>query len=135
MSGEVEIEGIDELLATIADMRALKPLRATLAAIGVDLVGRVSPYPAAPAGSRYKRGIDRRSEGLGRRWTTQQEANGDVVIGNNASYAGWVHDEELQTRVHQRTGWLTVQGEWEKAIPEYEQMLAANYELAIKRGA
>lgn len=128
MSG---IEGLDTFLGKLDDLRDTQLIRAGLMAVGVDLVGRVSPYPPAPAGSRYMRGGPR-SEGLGRRWTVAQLADGTVVIGNNASYARWVHDRDWQTAAHTRTGWHTVQTEWEHALPDYRQLLAAYYRQAFE---
>lgn len=50
------------------------------------------------------------SETLGRRWTTATKNNGYTgIVGNNASYAAYVQDEETQAPVHKRTGWGTIQ--------------------------
>jgi hypothetical protein len=54
--------------------------------------------------------LRRTSETLGRRWTTRATDEGlTVVIGNNASYARYVHDARFQWRLHGLRGWRTAQ--------------------------
>lgn len=133
MASDARIEGLDELLGKIETLRQLDEAKAALGAVGVDLVGRVSPYPPAPPGSTYRRGLDKRSETLGRRWFINSEADGArLVIGNNASYARYEHDAERQTAVHQRTGWKTYQAEWEAAKANYAELMRAYVVRALE---
>lgn len=56
----------------------------------------------------YRRGQSPGSEALGRRWTIQFRDNGtSAVVGNNASYAPYVLDDEEQSHFHQEGGWKT----------------------------
>lgn len=57
------------------------------------------------------------SQTLGRRWTTRV-ADTWAKIGNNASYAMYVQDEDMQAAFHKERGWVTVQDEGEKAMEE-----------------
>lgn len=131
----VKIEGVETVVAQIEAVRAGKHRLAALAAIGVDFVGRVSPYPPPPAGSTYRRGQDKRSETLGRRWSIESANGGEqIIIINSASYARWVHDRDYQVAVHTATGWRTWQTEAEKAAPEYEALMKAYTEAALQGG-
>lgn len=84
----------------------------------------VAPYPSAPAQGNpwYERGFGTRyqrkdgkitgrktSETLGRRWVVLSRSRMQVVLLNNASYSGYIHDSEYQTTRHAATGWKTEQ--------------------------
>lgn len=57
----------------------------------------------------YRRGGSRESESFGRRWSTQSQRGGlEQVIGNNASYARYLMDDEEQSRYHAAVGWRKV---------------------------
>lgn len=50
------------------------------------------------------------SQTLGRRWTSKPIDDGmGAIIGNNADYAKFVHDQNHQTAFHKKRGWQTVQ--------------------------
>ena len=82
--------------------------------------GKVPPYPAAPAGSTYKR-----TGTLGRSINTKVKTMGSDVIGTIGSptpYAPWVISDKPvpgkggpQTRTHTATGWYTLQAVVRKA--------------------
>jgi hypothetical protein len=84
------------------------------------------PYP----GRWYQRGFGPRwslvgggvsgrktSETLNRRWSVKKtQAGFGAIIGNNASYAKYVHSDEDQARFHSLRGWIT-----DKQAIEHEQ--------------
>lgn len=52
----------------------------------------------------------RNSQQLNKRWAIKQLDDGNtVVIGNNATYAPYVHDQTMQPAFHSRRGWRTAQ--------------------------
>jgi hypothetical protein len=70
---------------------------------------RVLPWYERGYGVRYIGGGGRPvSEDLINRWTIKARNRGrTVVIGNNASYAVFVHSEEKQAHFHGQRGWKT----------------------------
>ena len=120
----VTIRGDKELKAKLARLTDKSRLRPALEAGARDLYGYISPYPAyraeATGGkSWYQRGYGQRwrrkdgsiggratSEQLGQRWTTRIGLT-TAIIGNNASYAPYVHDSKMQARFHGARGWRT----------------------------
>lgn len=73
----------------------------------------------------YRRGRSPGSEALGRRWTIQFRDNGKTaVVGNNASYARYMHDPADQSYFHKEGGWKTSrQVADEEAREVYEIMI------------
>ena len=125
----VNVEGLDKLVKKINKLQPPQSNAIKRAAMdkSVKLVrADVAQYPPAtvansPANgySWYQRGFGTRtttglgyqtSETLGRRWTDTIEDNGNRgVVGNNASYAIYVQDEDNQAGFHAVRGWPTVQ--------------------------
>jgi hypothetical protein len=108
-------------------------IRSAIQAATLYYKGKIAIYPPATAANRpgrvdangrpmgyYIRGTGyfnaagaqtSYSETLGKKWTTTTKNGGYTgIVGNNASYAAYVQDEESQAPVHKRTGWGTVQG-------------------------
>jgi len=67
-------------------------------------------------GTRWARkdgtiGGSQTSETLGRRWTTRIAPDGrSATVGNNATYAPFVQDQDEQAWFHAARGWRTIQG-------------------------
>lgn len=122
---KVEIEGMDEL------QKALKlfPTRARrhILAAGNEAIKRVilptqglqkyppstaaneppEPYYIRGRGTQTKHGNLGNSERLGTQWYKEAEGTNswNVVVGNRASYAKWVHGTETQASAMERIGW------------------------------
>lgn len=66
------------------------------------------------------------SETLGRRWTTEVNADGSRgVVGNNASYVQYVHNQDKQAGFHKDRGWPTAQEVVEERRQEIREILMA----------
>ena len=122
------IKGMNKLMRKLDTVAKLKGAKRGLKAGAVHVKGTIKEYaPKSSAnvpkshgrwyergwGSRYKR-LDgvvtgrKTSETLGRKWAIGERAGGlQQVIGNNASYAEFVHDEEEQAKIHGDRGWKT----------------------------
>ncbi len=116
---DVEVTGAAELARKLGSNidNAVQP---ALVAIGAVLQGIIAPYPPAPPrrgrtwyergyGTRYANGRGRKtSQFLNRSWAVEPDpvTNGALVT-NRATYTKWVHLAQTQTKVHQRTGWIT----------------------------
>lgn len=120
----IEIQGIKELrkLFKKATSAAMIP---TLKAIGALAIRIISPYPNARPKKPdrwYERGYGpkwrtkkgkvrgrKKSQTLGRKWRISARGKYTLLVRNNATYAGYVHDKDEQARIHQATGWKTDQ--------------------------
>ena len=128
----ITIQGLPDLERKLGKLQASAYKRGILAAAGSDIRDYLVKYPptgpgnspGGPGSRWYERGYGPRwqtkggdirgshtSERLGSKWAVKVEASGDrAVIGNNASYAQLVQDEEEQPAFHKARGWRTVQG-------------------------
>ena len=129
MKSGVRIEGMEPLLHKLHNLENLQQVRPALMAGALHIKGKIAKYPphsianspGNPTGKWYERGYGPRwsrkdgsmggrktSETLGRKWTTAERNAGlTQVLGNNASYAPYVHDAEEQAGFHGDRGWLT----------------------------
>lgn len=129
MPDYVEIRGLDELTRRLDSFKDLKKVIPALEASARHIEGVVKEYAPETAankeggpGSRwYQRGFGpkwkvksgeihgrKTSETLGRKWTVQSKNHGlTQIIGNNVSYAKYVHGEE-QAHFHADRGWKTI---------------------------
>jgi hypothetical protein len=98
----IQSHGLKEAKAILTEIAQLRWAERALSQYGLRLKAKVAPYPSSQ--STY-----RRTGTLGRRWATQATSK-QVEVRNPTSYAGWVQDARTQTRVHERTGWRTIQG-------------------------
>lgn len=114
--------GIDELRSLLrkATSAAIIP---TIKAAGALVIRIISPYPVAPAKKPdrwYQRGYGPKwrlkngkvrgrklSQNLGRKWRISSRGKYTLLVRNNATYSGYVHDIEEQAKIHQATGWKT----------------------------
>lgn len=121
-------------LRTLEDIQALAP---TIKAGALHAKRYLAKYPPSPSGPGpyparwYIRGRGpawalkgggyhsrKTSETLGRKWSVTTKHGGlTALLVNNASYARWVQDRDVQARVHQKTGWPTVQSVAEEQGP------------------
>lgn len=126
---EVVVTGLEEVQKALG--QDLRPaMRHAAMAIGEAIRGKVAVYPtkrpSTTPGRWYRRGYGpmwrrkdgsikgrRTSEQLGQRWSVKQKGTG-AVVGNAASYSGWVQSAESQAAVHRASGWMTD----EKAVEE-----------------
>lgn len=121
-----QIIGDEALKRKLSKLGNLNFLRPTMKAVGIQVRGKAKIYPPStiansPSMPRwYERGYGPRwrkadgsvggratSETLGKRWTSRTTSNTRAVIGNNASYAPFVHDPERQASALDRIGWKT----------------------------
>lgn len=128
----IRLEGLPELERKLGKLKAGEYKRGILGAAGADIRNYLVWYPPSGPGNKpggpgsrwYERGYGTRwqtkagqvhgrrtSERLGSKWAVKVESSGDrAVIGNNASYAPIVQDEDEQPAFHTARGWRTVQG-------------------------
>jgi hypothetical protein len=123
-----------DIQAAFQRLDLLPALRDGAQAAGTYLEGKIAAYPPETEANApgpypkhwYVRGTGphwalkgggvhfrKTSQTLGRRWTTQTtQTEGEVVtrIGNNATYAPYVHDQRYQAKFHGARGWKTAQG-------------------------
>ena len=134
-AANVEIKGLDKLIAKITRLSELHALDRGLRKGAEHIAIKVSKYPpeseanyprtVAGTGtilSWYERGYGTRwmggtggkrtSETLGKKWSVVQRRGGRSLawlVGNNVSYGKWVQDEDYQASFHKRRGWSTTQ--------------------------
>ena len=85
-----------------------------------EVLLKLAPPPKNPDrwyergyGPRWRRkrggGIGGRktSQFLNRSWAVEPRGVNEVLLTNRATYTKWVHLNQYQTNVHQRTGWVT----------------------------
>lgn len=123
MSIDVEITGAAELARKL-NVNLNRELQPALMAVATVLQNEIAPYPAPPPknpdrwyergyGPRWRRkrggGIGGRktSQFLNRSWAVEPRGVNEVLLTNRATYTKWVHLNQYQTKVHQRTGWVT----------------------------
>lgn len=141
----LRIEGLADLLKKIDTLAQLRQVQGAIRAAALHVKGKVAVYPPETAANKpgrtdrrgrpmgwYERGagwhsasgkLYARSETLGRKWTIKTENAGlTAVIGNNASYARYVQDADLQARFMAAYGWRTAQD-----VLEQESDLVTRY--------
>lgn len=120
----IEVRGLEDAYRKLGvDVFGLIEPPITAGVIRVE--GRLKAYPPPRPGQTYRRGIDRRSERLGQRFTHRVTRTADGVrgeIGNNASYAPWVISEEFQAWMHRRR-WTTDEEALQAEAPGIEEEL------------
>ena len=142
----IEFRGLDELERKLGKIKSHSFLQGLLVAAANQLVTWTAPYPPAPPYGvtnrwwergrggfwRTKDGIIHGpkplSEDLNKRWGVQTHGELSVIVRNDASYAGWVHDKDRQAGFHAARGWRTIQDEWEKGKSELEKSMADEVE-------
>ncbi len=129
----IKVEGLDKLVNRLRKVGSLAGVRAAIRGAAIHVLNRMKEYPVARHAPQpfvsdrqrrgffyhlrkgdievpYRRAQSPKSESLKHRWARKTEDDGlTEVVGNNASYARLVQDEEKQTRYHKTTGWATVQ--------------------------
>ena len=124
------IKGMNKLLRKLDTVAKLRGAKRGLKSGALHVKGKIAKYPPSttanspgnPTGRWYERGYGPRwlrkrkggvggrktSETLGRKWATASLNSGLTQrIGNNASYAPYVHDAEKQAKIHGQRGWKT----------------------------
>jgi hypothetical protein len=98
MSVDIQIHGIDQLIAKLGRVAAQDVLTQPMRESVTRLQSEMMVSPPAIAGSRYVR-----TGTLGRRWTAKvTRVSGGVTgrVGNNTVYAPFVQSQMFQSRVH-----------------------------------
>ncbi|HOW77936.1 MAG TPA: HK97 gp10 family phage protein [Verrucomicrobiota bacterium] len=148
----IRIEGLDKVLAKFGRIEGVKFLKGIMGTAALDIKDWIAEYaPATEAnspsrprwyergyGPRWRRmngsiGGSRTSETLGRRWTTKVAADGmQAEVGNNASYARYVQDADMQARFHKARGWRTIQEAAEAKGPGIIEKVRATINALLK---
>ena len=152
---EVELTGLRELQAKIDKLENVgATVGPALLLGGIELRDWIQVYPPKSIANRphglkpdrwYERGegthyitvkgvekIYKKSQMLNRKWVTTHAFTPDaaeVVIGNGASYAKYVHDERYQVYFHALRNWRTAQA----GILEFEAKIVRRVSDAISR--
>lgn len=107
MAGEIEITGVDRVVARLGSVKGIEHLRAPMTRGVARLHQSIAVYPPEPQGSSYVR-----TGSLGRKWVTKvAQSVGELIgtIGNNLWHAPIVQSQRFQAWMHRRTGWQTDQ--------------------------
>lgn len=137
MSAEIKLEGQEKLLALLAVLGRLDPVKAGIRAAGLYVKGKLAQYPQAKRLTRaevygetfrtakqrraffaklksgeievpYHRGESPSSQRFKARWALAAENGGvTAVVGNNATYGRLLMDPQLQSVYANRVGWRT----------------------------
>ena len=127
----VRVEGLDSLLKKLGRL-GLAVYKPAIAEGAAHIKNAIATYPPRQLGRKqppktmrqriflinaindgtidfpYRRGRSPGSETLGRRWTVEFRDDGKTaIVGNNASYAKFVHDPNEQSAFHKGGGWKT----------------------------
>lgn len=101
---EVEIRGVDALIAKLGKVQGTNVLRPPMQRAVLRIQRDMQEYPIQRVGSTY-----RRTGTLGRLWTTRIQQSGQYMegkVGNRVKYAPFVQSRQFQARVH-RGRWQT----------------------------
>ncbi len=144
------VTGLDDLIRRIERAGKVEVIRAALKAGAAHIKSIVSVYPPSseanmPNSRRwYQRGWGVKwmradgtvngyhtSETLGRRWTVRS-TNYTATIGNNSSYAPYVHDPDDQAYFHAERGWKTTEQVAEDERETIENFIVSEIEKALR---
>jgi hypothetical protein len=156
----IEIQGLDELIKKLDDLRQLRKVHAGIRAAGMYVKGKIATYPRYMRGSiplsavggfksdkhrrgffaklnageievPYRRGQSPGSEDLANKWTSKYDQNKfEAVVGNNASYARFVQGDK-QTKMMKMIGWQTVDQVAEKETKRVQEYVFEAVKRAI----
>lgn len=153
MTAYIKYDGLEPLLKKLTKLSQLKYVIAAIKAAAAHVKGKADDYPPStianspdnPTGRWYERGYGpkwqtrsgvhgrKTSETLGRRWAIKIEDHGlTAIIGNNVSYAPFVHSREEQAGFHKDRGWKTVEDVAEEETPVVLDFLHQEIDRAIK---
>lgn len=150
----ITIKGLDKLEKRLGE---IKPgVVAGIKAVAVHIEGKVKKYPKSTAANApkqyspgqwntwYERGWgskwatkdgwhgNKSSEQLGQKWTTKISNGGlTATIGNNASYARYVHGGQDQSQAMKRIGWKTDEETAEEEVPTVEKFIKEQIERSL----
>ena len=148
------IKGMNKLIRKLDTLAKLKGAKRGLKAGAEHIEGTIKVYaPKSEAnvpkshgrwyergwGSKYKRldGVvtgKKTSKTLRTKWSTKSRAKGlQWVIGNNASYARFVHSAEEQAKIHGRRGWKTDEQVLKSESDEVLQFIQREVEKELAR--
>lgn len=135
MEIQVTVEGVETAVAKLRrlDANLLQIIEPPINRGAFYLESGLKEYPPPPPDSRYRRGVDPRSERLGTRWTTEPRRGADMigrVVGNTASYAPYVQSAVRQAWMH-RGRWKTD----EEILRESQPALLDDIAGALRRAA
>lgn len=146
----VTIEGLDKVLKKLGRFGP-QVYRPAIAEAGSHIKSVLAQYPPRQLGRKqppktmrqflflvhaiaegiidfpYRRGQSPTSEALGRKWTVELRDEGrTAIVGNNASYAKFVHDPNDQSHFHAEGGWKTTRQVAEQEANDVQRILAAH---------
>lgn len=128
MSVQIEITGVDKLIAKFDRIKVNKILTPPMRRALFRIERYMKKYPAKPKGSTYVR-----TRALGNRWEAQESKtitddgeNLTGTIANNVQYAPLVQSARFQVRVH-RGRWRTDQ----MAVDELRAAIVDDFNKAI----
>jgi hypothetical protein len=149
----VEIQGADVIVRGLDKLsnfgQAMKPAIVRSADLVRAEVSQYAPSTSAnlPVAGRtfYLRGtgpvyvrktdgqhtVRKTSQMLNRKWSTKYRFtsnDAEAIIGNNATYAPYVHDERKQARFHKARGWRTAQA----TVTKYRDRIRGFFEQAVR---
>jgi len=125
------IEGVDELVQRFGTLQMQHILRPPMLRGILEIQAAMQEYPAPPPNSKYLRGIDAKSEQLGKRWTHRvytEPGSIFAAVGNNASYAPYVQNFKFQAKIHKRR-WITDK----EAMTKYLPGIVEDFQRVIRR--
>ena len=95
----------------------------------IYLRGVLATYPPRRIPSRYVR-----TRNLGHRWTAKLVNDRNAIVGNNATYARWVMDEEKQTRVMKARDWIPAQVQAQREKNKIIDGIRRDIQAQLRRG-
>ena len=127
----IEIEGLDELIRKLDDLKQLRKVHAGIQAAALYVKGKIAQYPdkssanfpSGPGSSWYERNKGTwywrkrdntkvnygNSEMLGKSWTIKyNQSKFEAIVGNDTSYGIFVQGSK-QASFHKRRKWKTVE--------------------------
>lgn len=99
----IRVEGLKEAQMMLKELGAGRWTQNVLESYGRELAAQTKPYPSKPASSKYVR-----TGNLSRQWYSDANTK-QAVIGNRASYSGWVQQKATQAWFHRQHGWVTIE--------------------------
>lgn len=162
MPADIKLEGKDYVLAKLALLGRLDPVKAGIRAAGIYLKGKLAQYPQVNRLTRaevygetfktarqrraffaklksgaievpYHRGESPGSQRFKARWAVTGENNGmTAVVGNNATYGPLLMDTELQSVYARRVGWRTTDAVIEEERAEVLRIISEAIDGAME---
>lgn len=152
MTELIEIRGLDKLAINLAVIKNKRVIQGAIKSASAHIARVVKVYPPSSDANNpnsrqwYERGWgskwrvrsgeihgSKSSKDLRAQWTTATENDGLTgIIGNNVSYAPYVHDPDDQTWYHKARGWKTTEQVAQQEADVVVNMISAAIARALK---